>query len=231
MHALVRGAIGAAALGALAALASIELERTPAPARAPVRSAFRADCPPRTVPDGAACAPLPAVADGPVRATADAHERIARRPERPEALERYVAPFGAVAARLDGDGAFVFPGAQGRAVHAILLEHQEGEAELRFAGDLEGPAIITLHTVHEGGRARRYVVALTGLRDLAPNLLAGSSVGEGDRLGTADASPRLETRQLRDGVDPERVAPKKLLANSVSVATDPRNVFRLAAAP
>jgi hypothetical protein len=233
MHALVRGAIGAATLSALAALASAELARAPDPATATAGSTLLAGCPPRTVPDGAACTPVPAlgVVDSPARATAGAHELIARGPERPEDLARYVPPFGAVAAHLDPDGALVSQGAQGHAVRAIALEHQEGAAELRFAGDLDGPTLITFHTVQERGRVRRYLVAITGLSALAPNLLAGSPLAEGERLGTAGASLRVAIRQLRDNVDPERVAPKKLLASSVSVVTDPRNVLRLAAAP
>jgi hypothetical protein len=225
MHALVRGAVGAAAFSALAALApELGPGTTALPPELP-RSA--AVCPSHAVPDGRGCVPVPALA----RATAtDARDLIVRQPERPESLARYAPLLGSVQPRLEGS-ALAYDGARGQTVRLVALEGQAGGAEIRFAGDLDGGTVITLHVVGEGDRARRYLVLHTGLDAIAPTLLAGARPAEGERLGTAGASFRMEFRQLRASADLERIAPKKLATSAVSVTTDPRNVLRLAPTP
>lgn len=134
-----------------------------------------------------------------------------------------------------GHGAVDLPQAKGTPVHMITLEHQEGDAEVLYAGTLFGTTVLTRHTLREGGRLRDYVMLLGHLDSIAPSITAGVTVREGQLVGAVGdtASPRivhlhLEVRRVRDGVDLQKIpAGAPMIADSVTVVCDPRNVLPL----
>lgn len=134
-----------------------------------------------------------------------------------------------------GHGAVDLPQAKGTSVHMIALEHQEGDAEVLYAGALFGTTVLTRHTLREAGRLRDYVMLFGHLESIADGVSAGTPVKDGQLVGTVGdtASPRLvhlhlEVRRVRDGVDLTRVAAgAPMIADSVTVVCDPRNVLPL----
>lgn len=134
-----------------------------------------------------------------------------------------------------GHGAVDLPQVKGTPVAMIALEHQEGPAEVLYAGTLFGTTVLTRHTLREGGRLRDYVMLLGHLDTIASGISAGTSVPEGQPVGTVGdtASPRfvhlhLEVRRVREGVDLGKVpAGAPMIADSVTVVCDPRNVLPL----
>lgn len=134
-----------------------------------------------------------------------------------------------------GHGGVDLPQAKGTPVKNVALEHQEGDAEVLYTGPLFGTTVVTRHTLREGGRLRDYVVLFGHLDSIAAGLTAGAAVKEGDLVGAVGdtGSPSLvhlhyEVRRVREGVDLAKVpAGAQLLADSVSVVCDPRNVLPL----
>jgi murein DD-endopeptidase MepM/ murein hydrolase activator NlpD len=134
-----------------------------------------------------------------------------------------------------GHGAVDLPQAKGTPVHMITLEHQEGEAEVLYAGTLFGTTVVTRHVLREGGRLRDYVMLLGHLDSIAAGVSAGTTVKDGQLVGTVGdtASPRivhlhLEVRRVREGIDLTKVpAGAPMIADSVTVVSDPRNVLPL----
>lgn len=263
MHPLVRGA---AASALLFALSSLDPPPAPAPpvvvppaaaARAPgPRGAFGdglgliALCPPRTLPEGSACVPLPgptALPDEPgaVPRSAGAQEHIPRRPDRPADTAAYRYPLGApdrtpillggFEIAPDGDprpGTVDLAAARGEPVTATTLEGQEGDPEVAFVGELFGITVGTVHTVREGDRIQRYLVLHGHLERPGPGVVAGSRLRAGDTLGFAGdtGSPgllhlRLDVRKVREGARLEQLAPRRFLDSAISIACDPRNVL------
>lgn len=134
-----------------------------------------------------------------------------------------------------GHGGVDLPQAKGTPVQLVSLEHQEGEAEVLYTGPLFGTTVITRHTLREGGRLRDYVVLFGHLDSIAPGIAPGVTLKEGDRVGAVgdSGSPELvhlhlEIRRVRDGVELARVpAGGQLLAETISIVCDPRNVLPL----
>jgi murein DD-endopeptidase MepM/ murein hydrolase activator NlpD len=134
-----------------------------------------------------------------------------------------------------GHGGLDLPQAKGTPVKNLVLEHQEGEAKVLYTGALFGMTVVTRHTLREGGRVRDYVVLFGHLDSIAAGLAPGAPLKEGDLVGAVGdtASPSLvhlhyEVRRVREGVDLAKVpAGAQLLADSVSVVCDPRNVLPL----
>ena len=134
-----------------------------------------------------------------------------------------------------GHGGLDLPQAKGTPIKLVALEHQEGEAEVLFTGSLFGTTVVTRHTLREGGRLLDYVVLFGHLDAIASGLAPGATLKEGDLVGTVGdtASPQLvhlhyEVRRVREGVDLAKVpAGAQLVADSVSVVCDPRNVLPL----
>ncbi len=134
-----------------------------------------------------------------------------------------------------GHGAVDLPQAKGTPVAMIRLEHQEGPAEVLYAGTVFGTTVLTRHSLREGGRLRDYVMLLGHLDAISPGITPGVSVPEGQIVGTVGdtASPRivhlhLEVRRVRDGIDLGKVpAGFPMIADSVTVVCDPRNVLPL----
>jgi murein DD-endopeptidase MepM/ murein hydrolase activator NlpD len=150
--------------------------------------------------------------------------------DRPESEQRRGRKFSQV-----GHGGIDLPAPRGAEVRVVALEHQEGDAEVLFAGRLFGTTVITKHTLREGGRLRSYVVlyghlerAAEGLGRGSPPLREGSVVGYvGDTGSEGVVHLHLEVRRVRDGVDLAQTAPERLVANEISVVCDPRNVLPL----
>lgn len=180
------------------------------------------------------------------------YDQIPRRPDRAEDHGRYRWPIGGDAAPrvlsgydLDqpadkqrqgagfadtGHGGVDLAATRGEPVTLAALEHQEGEAEVVFVGELFGVTVITSHTIREASRLRQYLVVYGHLQ--SPGVVAGARMKEGTVIGWAgdSGSPgvvhlHLEVRQVREGVAVTRES-KKLVDPSVSVACDPRNVMQ-----
>lgn len=134
-----------------------------------------------------------------------------------------------------GHGGVDLPQAKGTPVKLVALDHQEGEAEVLFTGSLFGTTVVTRQTLREGGRVRDYVVLFGHLASIAAGLAPGAMLKEGDLVGAVGdtASPSLvhlhyEVRRVREGVELAKVpAGAQLIADSVSVVCDPRNVLPL----
>jgi murein DD-endopeptidase MepM/ murein hydrolase activator NlpD len=134
-----------------------------------------------------------------------------------------------------GHGGVDLPQTKGTPVRNVALDHQEGDAEVLYTGHLFGTTVVTRHTLREGGRLRDYVVLFGHLDSIAAGLAPGAMVKEGDLVGAVGdtGSPSLvhlhyEVRRAREGVDLAKVpAGGQLLADSVSVVCDPRNVLPL----
>ena len=134
-----------------------------------------------------------------------------------------------------GHGGLDLPQAKGTPVKNLALEHQEGDAEVLYTGWLFGKTVVTRNTLREGGRLREYVVLFGHLDSIGAGLAPGTTVKEGDVLGGVGdtSSPSLvhlhyEVRRVREGVDLAKVpAGAQLVAESVSVVCDPRNVLPL----
>jgi len=134
-----------------------------------------------------------------------------------------------------GHGGVDLPQAKGTPVKLVALEHQEGEAEVLFTGKLFGTTVVTRHALREGGRIRDYVVLFGHLDSIAAGLAPGATLKDGDLVGAVGdtGSPELvhlhyEVRRVREGVDLAKVpAGAQLVAESVSVVCDPRNVLPL----
>lgn len=150
--------------------------------------------------------------------------------DRPDALQRRGRTLSHV-----GHGGLDLPQAKGTPVALVALEHQQGEAEVLYAGRLFGTTVVTHHAVREGGRVRDYLVLYGHLDSIAPGATPGARVPEGTVLGAVGdtGSPELvhlhlEIRRVRDGVELAKVpSGGGLLAESVSVVCDPRNVLPL----
>jgi murein DD-endopeptidase MepM/ murein hydrolase activator NlpD len=134
-----------------------------------------------------------------------------------------------------GHGAVDLPQAKGTPVHMITLDHQEGDAEVLYAGYLFGITVLTRHSLREGGRLRDYVMLLGHLDSITPGITAGVVVKDGQQVGAVGdtGSPRivhlhLELRRVRESVDLAKVAAgAPMIADSVTVVCDPRNVLPL----
>lgn len=186
------------------------------------------------------------------------YDQIPRRPDRPKDYDayRYPIPPGLAGEHsvlsgydLDlpdpaqrrgrkihavGHGGLDLPQLKGTPIKLVALEHQQGNADVVYAGPLFGTTILTRHTLREGGQLRDYLVLFGHLASLAPGLARGAQVKDGDMLGTVGdtGSPELvhlhlEVRRVRDGVDVMKKSAAQLLESDVSVVCDPRNVLPL----
>ena len=150
--------------------------------------------------------------------------------DRPESAQRQGRRFSQV-----GHGGIDLAAPRGAEVHLVNLEHQEGAAEVVFVGKLFGTTVLTRHALREAGRLREYIVLYGHLEAPAPGLEPHrGELAEGALLGYVGetGSPgivhlHLEVRRVRDGVDVNKLAPERLVANETTVVCDPRNVLPL----
>lgn len=134
-----------------------------------------------------------------------------------------------------GHGGVDLPQAKGTPIANVVLEHQEGDAEVLYTGRLFGTTVLARHSLREGGRLRDYIVLYGHLESIAPGVAPGTLLKEGDRVGGVGdtGSPELvhlhyEVRRVREDVDVAKIpAGAPLIAESVSVVCDPRNVLPL----
>lgn len=191
------------------------------------------------------------------RGRQQSYEQIPRQPDRPAAYEAYLYPIptapdeqlvvsGYDLHRSDveqrrgahlsavGHGGVDVVAKRGTPVRALPLEHQEGDAEVRYAGPLFGETVITRHTVREDGRLRDYVVLHGHLDAIARGVAAGRTVKAGEELGAVGDTGseglvhlHLEIRQVRDGVDARALTGHDLVDNARTVPVDPRNLLPL----
>jgi murein DD-endopeptidase MepM/ murein hydrolase activator NlpD len=186
-----------------------------------------------------------------------AYDQIPRRPDRPAAYDAYRYPVPEPARgrllmsgydldRPDeeqrrgrklsqvGHGGVDLAVPRGTEVRLLPLEHQEGDAEVLYVGKLFGTTVVTRHALREGGKLREYVVLYGHLDAAAPGIAASAHVAEGSLLGyVGDTGSvgvvhlHLEVRQLREGVELEKIAKERVIANEIAVVCDPRNVLPL----
>ncbi len=150
--------------------------------------------------------------------------------DRPDALQRRGRTLSHV-----GHGGLDLPQARGTPVELVALEHQVGDAEVLFAGKLFGTTVVTRHAVREDGRVRDYLVLFGHLESIAAGASPGAKLAQGTVVGAVGdtGSPELvhlhlEVRRVREGVDLAKVpGGGSLIAESVSVVCDPRNVLPL----
>lgn len=228
-------AIAAAAVGLGVAewVRAPRAEEPPAPQAPPPTAAAATgisapfDCPPGELPDDTVCLPVPPVEAGGAVASAPLELLPGRAPD----YTRYLTPianYPAAAAR-DGLGLFV-AAPRGVPVTAVSLESQSGMTR-RWVTASVPPRLLTLHRVERSGSTRTYILAYEGVAfDPTPGI---RDIVVGTPLGRVAAAPALtgltlQVRQLRRGVEPENVAPERLLLDASSLACDPRNVLPLA---
>lgn len=183
------------------------------------------------------------------------YDQIPRRPERPPDYDAYIYPVpcdhGCVVSGYDldrpdelqrrgrrlryvGHGAVDLPQPKGTPIRMVPLEHQQGDAEVLFVGDLFGLTVVTRNIINESGLSREYVMLFGHLDSAASGLRAGSPLAPGAAVGTVGDTGsldlvhlHLEVRRVRDGVDPEKLAPAALIDDGSTIPCDPRNVLPL----
>ncbi len=250
MRPLLLAAASSLALWALGSLDGRLGLRGPREGRATPTRLEAVRCREGHLPEGELCIPLPlargegaapgasnaGLSGGVAQGRTEDGERVARAPDRPRELQLYRLPFeptevlwsagegwgarGSELVRLVGE--------PGSLVPLIALEGQEGEASVVFTGELLGLTVITSHLVRASGRLQQLLLVHAELEGLAPNLLAGTVLAEGEPLGTAKAEGLLlGVRLVHDGIGLEQIAPRRLLEPDVSAPTDPRNALQL----
>jgi hypothetical protein len=190
------------------------------------------------------------------------YDQIPRRPDRPADYDAYIYPTPpglagghSVVSGYDldrpddsqrrgrslhavGHGAVDLPNARGTKITMVPLEHQQGDADVVFVGNLFGTTVVTRHTVREAGQLRDYIVLFGHMDGVAPGVVVGQTLKKGDLVGfVGDTGSKelihlhLETRRVRNGVDIKtRAQPDNgagLLAADASIVCDPRNVLPL----
>lgn len=162
-------------------------------------------------------------------------DRIERRPDRPADFAKYRLPTELV--RGSTPEGTLFLAGRGARVELVRLEHQEGEAEVLHAGELEGvpgKVVVTLHFVRDSGGLREYLALFANLALVERSVARGAKVRDRQALGTVgDAanpgSPAIdyEIRRSRAGVSAHSLAPADFVADARTVGCDARNVLPL----
>jgi len=187
------------------------------------------------------------------------YEHIPRRPERPADYRRYALPLATskqqafVGSGYDlglpdaeqrrgaglkavGHGGLDLAAPRGTVVHGVRLEHQRGDAEVLFVGELFGTSVVTLHSVAEASALREYLIVHGHLERANASLHKGDAVSTETTLGFVGdtGSPgavhlHFEVRRVRDAIPVRELGPRELVHNAKTIACDPRNVLELAA--
>ncbi len=185
------------------------------------------------------------------------YEQIARQPDRPAAYERYRYPIPTDPAdklvvsgydldRPDtdqrrgahlsavGHGGIDLVARRGTEVRLLPLEHQEGDAEVLYAGTLFGTTVVTRQTIREAGRLWDHVVLHGHLDAIERGIEKGRTVREGELLGQVGDTGseglvhlHYEVRRAREGVRVFDLTPGQLIENARTIVVDPRNVLPL----
>jgi hypothetical protein len=254
MHALVKGAVAASLLGG-AGFVLGGGPQAPAPppvasVAAPVPSLVEMPCPPRHVPEGEACVPLPELAAPPGddvfrerKGRGAAVDVLPRRPDRPAdpAALRYplaseplvLRGFDEAVASDVSPMSIELAAERGAVVSALVLDGQVGATKVAAVGRLVGNSVVTSHVVGEGDQARTYLLVHGHLDAAAPDVAAGKELAAGAQLGFVGDSGNpgfvslyLEARVVRvDSGDISKLDAKRLCDASISVPSDARNVL------
>lgn len=185
------------------------------------------------------------------------YEHIPRRPERPPDYRRYRLPIAVDKSRAligsgydlglpdaeqrrgsglkaVGHGGLDLAAPRGAPVHGVRLEHQRGDAEILYVGELFGTSVVTLHSVAEAGVLRDYIIVHGHLERANATLRPGAAVTPETTLGFVGdtGSPGIvhlhfEVRRVRDGVNVRTLGPRELVHNAKTIACDPRNALEL----
>lgn len=258
MQPLARAAIFAALFAAVSMFGLTKSKKTAPPPDLPKAAAppVAVSCGLLHLPEGDVCIPIPRAGqtEGPgtldhvPRALRERASVIPRRPERPAEASAYQFPLAksakpVVLAGFDlptdtvpdvelGPAAVLLGASTGDEVVSVMLEGQEGPAEVTFIGEIFGQTVVTSHFVREGGRLRQYLLVHGYLSGSSVHIIVGTAIEEGEVLGYVGNLPAgrdvlyLEARQVREGLDPSGLGVTKLLDDSSSVACDLRNVLR-----
>jgi murein DD-endopeptidase MepM/ murein hydrolase activator NlpD len=186
------------------------------------------------------------------------YDQIPRRPDRPADYDAYRYPIppgipgghyvlsgydldkpdesqrrGATLSHV-GHGGVDLPQRKGEPVRMVALDHQQGPSEVIYTGPLFGTTVLTRQTVREAGELRDYVLLYGHLDAIAPGVVKGKRLEEGDLVAFVGdtGSPELvhlhlEARRVRDGLDLARYDAGAIIRNEVTVVCDPRNVLPL----
>jgi murein DD-endopeptidase MepM/ murein hydrolase activator NlpD len=185
------------------------------------------------------------------------YDQIPRRPERPSDYRKYRLPItppknqNLVVSGYDldlpdeqqrrgtnmkaiGHGGIDIAQKRGTEIRLVNLEHQVGDAEVLFVGEVFGNSVVTRHSLREGGRLREYIIVFGHLEGPAPGVARGMNLREGSLVGfvgdsgaPGDVHLHFEVRQVRDGVNAGKLAAGELTKNDKTVVCDPRNVLPL----
>jgi len=185
------------------------------------------------------------------------YDQIPRRPERPSDYRKYRLPVEPLPGQnmvvsgydLDrpddeqrrgshlkavGHGGIDIAQKRGTEAKLVNLEHQQGDAEVIFVGEVFGNSVVTRHAVREAGRLREYIIVWGHLQRSAPDIARGSNLREGSVVGFVgdSGSPgvvhlHFEVRRVREGVKVTDLAAGELTKNEKTVVCDPRNVLPL----
>lgn len=262
VHALVKGAVVAAGLSLLGVAAS--RGRSVEPANGPATAApselqapavlTQMPCPPRHLPEGQACIPLPNLgapineSDPTVQrersARGVAHDLIPRKPDRDADPFSFAYPLEDEPLFLRGfDEAFATDASpvslelaaeRGTTVRALALDGQQGPARVVAVGRLVGTTVITRHDVLEADRTRTYLLVHGHLDATATDLKVGTELAGGDAVGFVGDSGNpgivslyFETRVVRDGIEMESLPIERIVDAASSIPSDARNVLPL----
>lgn len=136
-----------------------------------------------------------------------------------------------------GHGGVDLPQLRGTPVHVVHYEHQEGDAEVLFTGEVFGRTVLLVQRIRQGeGALREYVTLFGHLEQIAPGLQPGMQVHDGDVIGSVgdSGSPglvhlHLEIRRVRDEHSAAELLRDKganaLVTSAWSIPTDPRNLL------
>jgi hypothetical protein len=222
MHALVKGALAAAALSVIGTVTAVRappvvtaaLPRvaSSSPPGSPVAALTQMPCPPRELPEGDACTPVPPLG-APDRADSDRGEMqrerrtrrstveiIPRKPDRPVDASAFAFPLKGDEAPLflrgfddtlpAADGPFEaspvsleIVAARGAPVSTLMLDGQAGPTTVAATGRAIGTTLVTAHIVRAEGRERTILLVYGHLDALAPDLAVGRDLAPGDVLG------------------------------------------------
>lgn len=207
----------------------------------PSAQALSALCPQGTLPDGDVCVPVPPReperGEEPTARVRAEHDRIERRPDRPADFGSYRLPLELGKGASGTPNGTRFPAELGAAVRVVRFEHQEGDAEVLHAGELEGAAgkaIVLLHQVRDAAGLRDYLSIFGNLARVEASVTRGARLRDGQVLGavagssaSSSASLEWDVRRLRAGVDVRALEPGDFGADARTVACDARNVLLL----
>lgn len=136
----------------------------------------------------------------------------------------------------DGHGGIDVAQLRGARVKLVPLEHQQGNAELLYAGPLFGNTAVTLHQLKQGSSLREYLVLYGNLERIALGLRRGTSLPDGTVLGYVGDSEspgkvhlHLEVRRVRQGVEAKKLSSTEMVDAARTIVCDPRNVLSIAA--